>query len=269
MRRELGISLKSPNEEVFASGLFDSVEYVVVRPESPKEEYYAEFSDITDEFVRLSGKYGVKINSFHLPFATSEFFNFQPSALRDDLREDTLENTKRLIDIFRKTGMKTVVIHGSMRVVPEELSARVEAFIDYLKKLCDFCAPLGIKVAVEDLMPGWIGSTAEEMLHIMESVGRENLGICYDSNHFLGSDNEGFVRAVGKYILTTHISDYDGEWERHWFPGRGVIDWKRITRALDDVGYDGPILFEVGFGGKEPTEHDCRELVDCWKKAIV
>lgn len=268
MKRKLGLSLKSPNEEVFASGLFDCVEYVIVRPESPKKYFYEDFEKTTDEFVRLSQKYGVKINSFHLPFATSEFFNFQPSALREDIRNDTLENTKRLIEMFRKTGITTVVIHGSMWALPEEHKARVEAFIDYLKKLCDFCAPLGIKVAVEDLLPERIGCTPEEILYIIHSVNRENLGVCFDSNHFIGGDIEALLRSVGRYVLTTHISDYDGEWERHWFPGRGIIKWKNILEELDNVGYEGPILFEVNFGGKEVSVGGCQELVDAWENAI-
>ena len=56
-----------------------------------------------------------------------------------------------------------------------------------------------------------------------------------------------FVRAVGKKIVTTHVSDYDFVDEKHWLPGEGKVDWQALVQALKDVGYNGPWLYEIGF----------------------
>lgn len=56
-----------------------------------------------------------------------------------------------------------------------------------------------------------------------------------------------FIHKVGKRIITTHVSDYDFVNERHWLCGEGDIDWEKLLKALNDVQYKGPWLYEIGF----------------------
>ncbi len=30
---------------------------------------------------------------------------------------------------------------------------------------------------------------------------------------------------MGNLVFTTHISDSDGKFDRHWLPGEGIIPW--------------------------------------------
>ena len=41
------------------------------------------------------------------------------------------------------------------------------------------------------------------------------------------------------------MSDYDFKNERHWLPGEGDVNWKSLFDTLDEVGYRGPILYEL------------------------
>ena len=52
---------------------------------------------------------------------------------------------------------------------------------------------------------------------------------------------------MGDKIITTHISDYDFVDEKHWLPGEGKINWQELYKALLDIGYKGPWLYELGF----------------------
>ncbi|MGH9369899.1 MAG: TIM barrel protein [Vicinamibacterales bacterium] len=52
------------------------------------------------------------------------------------------------------------------------------------------------------------------------------------------------MRKVGARIVNTHVADNDGLDERHWLPGRGVVQFIPLVRALEDVGYPGPFTFE-------------------------
>ena len=99
----------------------------------------------------------------------------------------------------------------------------------------------------------------------MEHAERKNLGICFDSNHLLEEDNYAFLENAGQYVVTTHFSDFDGIDERHWYPGRGINDWKRITGILADKGYDQPWVFEVSFPDKIATAEECRTLITEWE----
>ncbi len=261
-----GISISKVEEEAFSCGLFSCVEYCVTKLTEPTA-----FSDLErdiDSLISLKNRYGVDLRSFHLPFVTNELYTFNPSSLSDSEKTETLNNTKKLIEIVSKTDMKILVLHGSLRVLPEERSLRLESFVDYLRVLCDYCKGYGMRVAVETLKPRCIGNSLAEHLYIQKNTKRDNLGICFDSNHLLTEDNLDFLRGAGEYVITTHLSDYDGIDERHWFPGRGINDWKAITSILEEKGYTDPYVFEVRIPedeNKTLTEH-YNELVTLWKK---
>ena len=71
------------------------------------------------------------------------------------------------------------------------------------------------------------------------------MGIVFDTNHLLKQHNVDFVKAVGGRIVSTHVSDYDFKDERHFLPGDGDTDWPALMKALDEAGYEGPMLYEI------------------------
>lgn len=81
------------------------------------------------------------------------------------------------------------------------------------------------------------------MLRIMES--NSDLRICFDVNHLIKETHREFVKKVGRYIATTHISDYDFIDERHWPPMKGQIPWGEVQSALEEVDYNGPFIYEA------------------------
>lgn len=263
MNQSYGVSISRPFEEVFSCGLFDCIEYC--------KTYIADGADFENMqsdaqlITEYSRKYNVAVRSFHLPFSSSEEWVFEPASLTDEARDVTFENTKRLLDVVIPMGIRYLVLHGSLRVEPENRGKHLDCFVDYLQKLCDYVAPYGITVAVETLKPRCIGNGLKEHLYIMEHTERKNLGICFDSNHLLEEDNYAFLENTGQYVVTTHFSDFDGIDERHWYPGRGINDWKRITGILADKGYDQPWVFEVTFPDKTATAEECRTMIAEWE----
>ena len=58
----------------------------------------------------------------------------------------------------------------------------------------------------------------------MELISADDrLRVCFDTNHLLKESIIDFIYNVGDKIITTHVSDYARENERHWLPGEGVI----------------------------------------------
>lgn len=263
MNKNYGLSIETPREDVFMCGLFQCVEYCQTRLE--KDGFEKTLQDI--ELLRqLSLQYGARINSFHLPFSPNGYFKFQPSSLNNAEREQTLSYTKELIKIYSVCNPSYVVLHASTRVEDTDRPAHLAAFVDYAQKLCDFCKPYGISVAVETLKPRCIGNGLDEHLYIMQNVCRDNIGICFDSNHLLCEDNIEFLKAAGQYVIATHLSDYDGIDERHWYPGRGINNWQKILSLLSDKGYNAPYTFEVSWPNDNPCAEEYNILISEWEK---
>ncbi len=114
-----------------------------------------------------------------------------------------------------------------------------------LSQLADIAEKNGAVVAVENLPRTCLGRDSYDIKKIISHDDR--LKVCFDTNHLLSQKNIDFISDLGDKIITTHVSDYDLLNERHWLPGEGIIDWDEIVDALENAGYDGPILYEMGF----------------------
>ena len=148
-------------------------------------------------------------------------------------------------------------------VSDEQREARTLQSIKSVTELNEYAAKYGKQVALEDLPRSCIGNCTDEMKRIVSASG---VKICFDVNHLLGDSHENFLNSLQNEIITTHLSDYDGEDERHWLPGEGIVPWKLIFDRLESVGYKGAYLFELKMNGDKPYSPE--EIITAFKSAI-
>ncbi len=152
----------------------------------------------------------------------------------------------------------------------EEYDRRVAEMVAWL---CEEAQARGLAIALENLLiPYYFGYQVEEIAAMVERVGAPNLGICLDTGHAHASDLDvaQAVRAAGAHLTTTHLNDNFGcrgpramlaRVDRHLAPGLGTIDWPEVVRAMDEVGYTGPAVFEgVNTGPKHEDEDWARAV---------
>ena len=108
-----------------------------------------------------------------------------------------------------------------------------------------------MRLAVENLPRTCLIRNSDEALYMFEN--NPDLYMVFDTNHCLMQDNTEFVNIVGEHIISLHVSDYDFIDERHVLPFDGKNDWKSIITALENKGYTGPWMYEVGSGGGRYT----------------
>jgi len=190
-------------------------------------------------------KTGVKAWSFHLPSRSPNNPPVaDPATFDAEGWKQTLEQDTKWIKCCGQGGVKHMVIHPSIEPYKEEeREARLQIAIEHLGILSDICKKNGCILCVENIPRTCLGRDSSEMLRMMES--NSDLRICFDVNHLLREDHVQFVKTVGKYIVTTHISDYDFIDERHWFPMQGEINWRALQSALELADYKGPFLYET------------------------
>ncbi len=186
---------------------------------------------------------GFEIYTLHLP----QLDTYDLSSLDEAIRLQAIENQKEIVEMSLKLGYKVLVLHPDVgSTSQEDRPLRHEALIKSLKVFAPWCREKGLKLALENLTQISAFQTSDILVKVIEEAGEDNVGICFDVNHLFPETHKSFVQRAGKYILTMHVSDNDGEKERHFLPGDGVLDWKEIFALMDSVGFDGTMICESG-----------------------
>ena len=153
-------------------------------------------------------------------------------------------------------------------------------FAELWTPILDVFEQIGVKFALE-VHPTEIAfdiASAENAL--MAVKGHKAFGFNYDPSHFgyQGVDYVAFIRKFAARIFHVHMKDVYwsprpmeagvfgghlnfGDARRFWdfrSIGRGSINFEEIIRALNDIGYNGPLSVEWE-DGKMDREHGAAE----------
>ncbi len=184
---------------------------------------------------------GITVWSCHAPFGATDI-----SDPDDDVRRASIHNVIEAMDAAVELAAGIVVVHGSREpIVVADRPDRLERCISSLGELCKAASKRGVVLALELLPRTCLGNRSAEMQMILDRTGGD-LRVCYDVNHItLYEGARESLNALGECIATLHISDHDGVDERHWVPGKGIVDWPGFVAGLDDIGYRGCLMHEA------------------------
>ena len=164
----------------------------------------------------------------------------------------------------------------------EMIEAGFQDFADRWGPILDVFDEVGVKFALE-VHPTEIAYDYWTTKRALEAIGnREAFGINFDPSHLYWQmvDPVAFVYEFGGRIYHMHVkesvrnldgrngilsSHLDfGDHRRGWdfvSPGRGGVPFERVFRALNDVGYEGPLSVEWEDSGMN-REQGAREAVE-------
>ena len=230
-------------------------EYVEVKFSNSREITPAERRTQIASFKKNVEACGLKVWSVHLPYWTE----WDISTLCEENRTQWVKDICGLMRDAMALSPRKFVLHASAEPIKdEERKARLSASIRSIREVALVARELGVQLLIEDLPRTCLGNTSTEMKYILQQVDTA-VGVCFDSNHLLQESSVHFAKELGKEIGSLHISDYDGVDEKHWLPGRGIVDWKGVVETLVEEGYDGVFMFEVSV-----FQH-YEEIMNSWK----
>ena len=207
----------------------------------------------------MSDASGVNLWSFHLPF--KPFDEIDISSSDKDMRIRSVKHTGELIKKASDIGINNYVIHSGgivQRTSQAEVDERIKCACESYAALAEVASNCGGRALVENLPPICVGKDIKEVEKLLSADNR--LGICFDTNHLLPATHAEFIQYFGEKIVTMHVSDYDFVNERHWLPGEGKVDWQTVYKALCDINYKGPWLYELPFKSQSTLKRE-RDLI--------
>jgi sugar phosphate isomerase/epimerase len=185
------------------------------------------------------------------------------------------------------TGSSIWHLLYSFPPVPESMiEAGFELFAERWNPILDVFAECGVRFGLE-VHPTEIAFDTFTAARALEALGRrEEFGFNFDPSHlhWQGVDSVEFIRTFHDRIYHVHIKDAIvtlrgkqgilsshfnfGDPRRGWdfrSPGRGSVDFEEIMRALNEIGYEGPLSVEWEDCGMD-REHGATEAAAFCRK---
>jgi sugar phosphate isomerase/epimerase len=164
------------------------------------------------------------------------------------VRRESVDDLKRCVDWLAEAGGTCLVVHPGGLSDPADRAARRSALARGLLELGEHALAAGssVRICVENMPPGvHPGSRMTDLGELLRELAHPRLALALDTGH--GNLTAGTAEetlAAGALLATTHVHDNNGRQDAHEPPGRGTIDWPAWGRALDTIGYTGPIMLE-------------------------
>ena len=170
-----------------------------------------------------------------------------------DARTHAVEEAGRAIHIARRIPVPVVVMHvGLPRTETSTAGDSRAAGRRSIEELHGIAEPLGVQIAVE-VIPNEL-SRAGSLVHFVEEeldgLDGRPIGVCLDFGHaHIDGDLIDAIETVSEHFITAHVHDNRGRSDDHLVPFEGTIDWPSALTAVQKVGYEGPLILEIGAHG--------------------
>lgn len=179
--------------------------------------------------------------TLHIPFS-----DLNLASLNHPIWKETIRQMTRCIERASDFVELAVVHPGHLSPLGMQLPEMAwRQNIEGLRAICDFADDFGIKIGVENMvnMQFILGKQPGEILGMIESLERENVGLTLDIGHANtnGMVNE-FVSDLGK-VVHVHLHDNKGRHDEHLELGKGNINWKEVIGKFK--GYKGRFVTEA------------------------
>ncbi len=183
------------------------------------------------DMIKMVEKAGLALDSIHLPYL--------------EINDIWQEDNRKISEIYQNylqeiasSGGKLCVLHLQNEwYEPETL----EPGYRFVQSMVTLAEQLKIKIALENTHHTHLLS---EALRLFPS---RNLGMCYDSSHdFYQTETQGeLLKKHSERLFCLHLSDTDGQEDRHWTLGPGIVDLGMLKNEFRSVGYQGVRTLEV------------------------
>lgn len=210
---------------------------------------------MASDFKAIIEGAGMRVRSVHAPCEA----DWDISSEDNVVRNKSIGEVILAIERCREMGGELVVVHPGRRLTSGgdgariEHDRRIEISIESFKDIQGAARDNGIRIAVENQWANEVGGKKDQFLRLLDTLDPEVAGICFDSSHAnITPGTYEMFDYIKHPLITTHLSDNNGEYDEHKPPFTAAINWHDVFRFLIGKGFRGPWLLEVTNGGWDP-----------------
>jgi sugar phosphate isomerase/epimerase len=232
--------------EIAAHG-FDAVEIFANRPHVDLAD-----GEAIESLIQWLGDCGLRPHSVHAPIADSLRGGVWGTPLSiasgdERTRNHAIEEVSGAIRLAHELRAPFVVVHVGVpdSQQPRTDDNRPDAARRSIEALAELAAPRHVRLALE-VIPNRL-STAEQLVRLIEEdLELPDIGVCFDFGHAqLAGDVLDAIETLSGHVVTTHVHDNRGRTDDHLLPFQGRIPWDAGLMALQKIGFEGVLMFEL------------------------
>jgi D-psicose/D-tagatose/L-ribulose 3-epimerase len=129
------------------------------------------------------------------------------------------------------------------QMTEDERARDTEILVGQLRALAEYAGEHGVKLGVEPLnrFETSFINLAAQAIEVVDRVAHPACGIMLDTFHMNIEEKSvgDAIRATGGRLFHLHSCEND-----RGAPGSGHVPWAEVEEALDEIGYDGPVVIE-------------------------
>jgi D-psicose/D-tagatose/L-ribulose 3-epimerase len=169
------------------------------------------------------------------------------------VRVQAVDYYLQLLDFAVEVGNPLVSCHGFVgRVRPLTTLAEERALLlEAVGQIADRAKSNGLRLVFEVLnrYESHLVNTGQEALAFIDDLAKDNVGVLLDAYHMNieEADPAGALRKAESKLWLYHAADSNRQ-----AVGRGHTDFEGQLGALEDIGYQGPIILECTAPGPDP-----------------
>jgi hexulose-6-phosphate isomerase len=179
------------------------------------------------------------------------------------VREEGLQALSQTLRDAAKYGTDSILL------VPGVVNSRVDFetcwkhSIEQIRLALPLAAELRVRISIENVWNDFITTPAQATKYLDE-ISSPWVGWHFDVGNIVRyGDPIEWIRALGGRITRVHVKEYSRDramrtgdvWKGFSAPLlEGAINWPGVMKALDEVGYAGPLITEQG-GKLEDLSH--------------
>lgn len=182
------------------------------------------------------------------------------------IRENGLKYIRKLIDKAFAIDSDLVcgplysAVGKALYLTDKERDSTLKRTAGQVKTASTYAADRGIDLAFEPLCryDSYLINTTEQMLRFLDMADAPNAGVLLDTFHMnIEEDSmEGPILNSGKKFRHFQVCE-----NNRGVPGKGLLDWTSIGKAVEKSGYDGWISLE----SFTPYDRVFSEMMRSWR----
>ena len=165
------------------------------------------------------------------------------------VRKNGANYIRQAVDVSKELGSPNLVgpiysaVGRTWQATPDERARDVDLLVDTLKELAGYAGDHGVRLGIEPLnrFETSFINLAEQAIEVVDRVDNPACQIMLDTFHMNIEEKSlgQAIRAAGPRLIHLHSCEND-----RGAPGSGNVAWDEVAGALNDIGFDGPVVIE-------------------------